>query len=747
MIDHVNCNDSNDLGFPMQDRVIRSFLFALLALSGATSFAQGKPYHLTAVDLKQHIIWDAKLREPEGSGLAFGGQDQDSDDGRGHTHIWADGRWKSIHQELVRANPLQKQHAGLWRLRNQTKGALATARRIYFKGLLREKENELLRTDLAPQLMQTRNALAAFSWPAGLAGPFDSGDEPEKNPFNSGDKPEMNTYYRGQIEYAKKKLSAAGEGLSIPQSINADTLSALLEVQIELELAAQSLAAEPPARAMNCGAARLADRRQGPSGRTIAYDAKHKVYVIFGGDHLDYLTNDTWVFDPKVMRWYQKHPQGAPPPRANHQLAVTAEGTIRLSGGYTYSSNTGYTGGQYRNLDDGEWEYDIATNRWKGGELVAADARTYRAGPFHPGYFHLGGRPDAKKFTAWLSRIPANQWIATNPIHRPRLNRDWGTARIDPSHDLMLRFSGGHSAHGGTDVLHYHFSTNRWELPCAVEFPLGQLYSNTSYPNGYNFNLRPWITGHTYQNYEYSRNIRQMIFAGRPRHSYFYDVVRGDWVARKKKPQAMQYNNCFYTLTLTGTPSGVICWDRNGRVHRFDSTKRNWVELPLTGDNLPGAYVDNSTIAYDANRNRVLILNTAGYRKPYDGQIFSVDLKTNRVAALSPGGRKHAANFATIDKCCFHIKSDLLILGTYLKGGEDHTPTPAYDCKNNCWVTLDLKYNVSRRGARTLRQFPHTRSDGLMYDENRNLIWGTDTNSQVYVLRLDTTTANQQPLR
>ena len=42
----------------------------------------------------------------------------------------------------------------------------------------------------------------------------------------------------------------------------------------------------------------------------------------------------------------------------------------------------------------------------------------------------------------------------------------------------------------------------RWyKRAFPVEFPLGQLYSNTSYPRGYNLNRRPGMTGHTYQNY------------------------------------------------------------------------------------------------------------------------------------------------------------------------------------------------------------------------------------------------------
>ena len=53
------------------------------------------------------------------------------------------------------------------------------------------------------------------------------------------------------------------------------------------------------------------------------------------------------------------------------------------------------------------------------------------------------------------------------------------------------------------------------------------------------------------------------------------------------------------------------------------------------------------------------------------------------------------------------------------------------------WVMLDIKYATGERFGNTTRAFPHSRSDGLMYDARRKLIWGTDTNSQVYVLRLD----------
>ena len=121
--------------------------------------------------------------------------------------------------------------------------------------------------------------------------------------------------------------------------------------------------------------------------------------------------------------------------------------------------------------------------------------------------------------------------------------------------------------------------TNRWELPNPVEFPLGQLYSNTSYPDGFNFNLRPWITGHTYQNYGYESGSVRLIFTGRPRNFYLYDPEVGDWTGLTAKPRGMIYDGCFYTLTVCPTPCGLVAWTQQGRLFRLDATRKEWKEM------------------------------------------------------------------------------------------------------------------------------------------------------------------------
>ncbi len=703
---------------------IRYSIVTLFALQCVVAAADpNRSYRLESVDLKTPIIWGAQLQRSDRKGLAFGGQHQDAKDGRPHTRILVDGQWKPIHAELRSKNPLQTHVATLSALRTQVKNTAAQVRTTYFQGSTRDQQRAVFATTQVPAV--ARIVVALDQELRMLSKRVDDEYVVEQSAF-----------VRRQILLARELLKSL-DWADVPGVVRL-----LWQAQTRIERASESCDAQPPPRAMNCGRARRIGDKYGAESQTIAYDAKTKLYVVFGGDHLDYLTNDIWVFDEAKRRWFQRHPKGAPAPRANHRLVFKSEGVVSLVGGYTYSNSTDYLGGQYVGLVDATWDYDVEENRWSSAsgnaaKLKPADSRIYRKGPFHPAFFLQGERPDAAKFSAWLAKLPVNEWVATNPLYRPRLNRDWGTARLDSDHDVVLRWSGGHSAHGGTDVPHFHLSTNRWELPFPVEFPLGQLYSNTSYPNGLNFNHRPWMTGHTYQNYAYDSVSQLMVKAGRPRHFYLYDPVVGDWIARGEKPKAMQYNSCFYTLTLCSTPRGVVCWGKYGKVHLFDSKARRWSQLELTGEELPGAYVDNSTICYDSIRNRVLIFNTPGYGKPFDGEVYAISMRTNVVTRLSPLSMEHANRFQNVDKCCYDPVNQLVLFGTYLKDVSEHSATPAYDCERNRWVTLDLKYRLEKRGQRTIRAFPHRRSDAIMYDARRKLIWGTDTNSQVYVLRLE----------
>jgi len=640
---------------------VRTTLIVLLFLAQA----QEKRYRLPSTDLKQRVIWGSTLEVPDGPSLAFGGQDQKSEDGNPHTRIKVDGAWKAVHEELRASNPLQKYHDRCRALRDLHKDLTSKARTRFFEG-------ETGEPGVQPEVVRGIETLLS-----------ELPDGPPKE----------------RLAKAKSEASTAA-------------------LQQLLELAAEALDAEPAPRALS----------------PIAYDATTKLFVVFGGDHLDYLTNDTWVFDPEKRKWSMRHPKSAPPPRANHQLKA-ADGKVTLTGGYTYAPNTDYMGGQYRDQNDGDWVYDIAADTWTGGKAVSPDSRTYRTGRLHPDFYAQAPRPAAVEL-----KLAPNTWVKMNPPQLPALNRDWGTAVLDPDRDLILRWSGGHCAHGGTDVLQYHIRTNRWELCYPVEFPLGQLYTNTEYPEGVNFNRRPWVTGHTYQNYGYDPNLKKMLFTGRHEDCHVYDPTVGDWTGRFAKPKGMVHGDCFYTLTLTPTPEGLVCWTKDGKLFRFEG--KEWIEKPLNGAKLPGSVVDNSTVVYDSKRER-LIFARKGYgdKTGFSGELHEVSVKTWAVASISPEGKEPAAGIPYLCQIRYDVANDFFLVGGLLKAGEDGVRrTPAYDPAGNRWVSL--KITGDDPSGKTGRNV----SLGMMYDAKRKVFWAVDTNSQVYVLQLDVKTADLKPM-
>ena len=90
----------------------------------------------------------------------------------------------------------------------------------------------------------------------------------------------------------------------------------------------------------------------------------------------------------------------------------------------------------------------------------------------------------------------------------------------------------------------------------------------------------------------------------------------------------------------------------------------------------------------------------------------------------------------------YDAANDLLLVGGTLRPGPDGLRrTPAYDCAADRWISLRIAgQDPSGKRGRNV-------SLGLMYDTTRKLFWAVDTNSRVYVLRLDPKTADPQPLK
>lgn len=678
--------------------------FALSAAAERRTYLPQRLYPKT-----ERRAWAAAAEAPDGTALAFGGLHQERSDPRGHTCFRNGGVWTSLYAELVANNPLQRFHARIWALRDQVKNATAKARYAFFQAHPADQQAAALAREVAP--VHGRIAIEASAIADGLRARA----------------PDLDRYERDQAIRAAGKLTAIAEQAHklLPQSrsqASPSLVAAMGDIRIALEKAAEMVDAEPPPRALS----------------PIAFDASTGLFVLFGGDHFDYLTNDIWVFDPALRKWMQRHPPDAPPPRANHVLIATGDGRVTVRGGYGYTSAPEYSG-QYRSISDGEFVYDVAANRWSGNSaaaLATADARTYRTGAHLPAHFLQGAPPDRASVSAKLDALAPNRWLKLDPPLRPVPNRDWGLVVLDAEHDIILRWAGGHSAHGGSDVVHYHLATNRWELPFPLEFPLGQSGEGDGwYLAGVNFNGRPWMPVHTYAAYAYDSAARRLVFADSFRDYYLYDPDVADWVGSGPRHHGMT-SNTVYTQALVETAHGVVCWTKEGRLFRFDAKAGAWEEMRISG-HIPGAVVDNSAIAYDSKRDRIVMIRRAGGTPAFDGRIYTVDLKTMQAKALSPGGMERAANFPAVVRLSYDPDRDLMLVGTTLPPDAAGVQrTPAYDPAGNRWVTLRLAGDQPATGH----------SMGLVYDKKRKLHWASDRRGQIWVLRLVPAAAGMEAL-
>jgi len=98
----------------------------------------------------------------------------------------------------------------------------------------------------------------------------------------------------------------------------------------------------------------------------LVFDPVSKKILLFGGDGLDQLRADTWLYDPAVRTWEERAPAIGPSPRFGHALVYLPQSRkLLLVGGNGYTSSVSYQAMLYRRLPWEMWTYDVATNAWE----------------------------------------------------------------------------------------------------------------------------------------------------------------------------------------------------------------------------------------------------------------------------------------------------------------------------------------------------------------------------------------------
>ena len=524
----------------------------------------------------------------------------------------------------------------------------------------------------------------------------------------------------------------------------------------------------------------------------LCYDPVNKKVILFGGDQLDQLLSDTWTFDVVTQKWEQKKPTRGPLPRAGHALLWLPKAKkILLLGGYGYTSAIGYVESLYRRLPLEAWIYDTANDRWdlikrfEGKELpegppnfflsatvdeednvlVLSNNGTWickldaskpdadgaakhevksgtverRTGPHDPTWYKEGvPAVDPAKVDADLKSLPANQWLQLPTPKLPRPNMDWGSAVFAPDLDLIVRFSGGHSAYSGTAPQVYDVKTDRYTIPFAPEYPLEYVYSNDQVRGEWSFKNNPWMTGHTYKSTGYDPNLKCLVFAPHE-YSYFFDPSTGKW---SRGPERNPYRSNFYVVTVCATPKGAVVWADGPKgdagLWRLDADSRTWKLLPLKGP-LPGKSPDQHGMAYDSKRDRLLFFSNADKNK---GDVAAYDFKNGEAKWLNTAGKDKAD--VPSRETIYLPELDAVLIGARVPvDGKQHWAL--YDCAKNAWFGAELT-GLDPIGKGTGSN-AFNNSMGLMYDPNRKLIWAVGQNGHVHVLRLEPASVTLRELK
>jgi hypothetical protein len=350
---------------------------------------------------------------------------------------------------------------------------------------------------------------------------------------------------------------------------------------------------------------------------------------------------------------------------------------------------------------------------------VTPGAELYRTGiGYDPNWLAAAKNPQID-----FSTLEPNKWAKTPIARLPIRNRAWGATVYIPDTDEIVRWSGGHSAHGGNDVLHYDIDQNYWIQGYWAEFPIGWVAASGIPPLLWSFKGRPAYVPHTYKLYTYDHAEKKLVYLSPgsfdKNYIWLYDVFERDWeFPPTEAPFAPSLTN-----KIVDTAHGPVVW-ANG-LWLFATRQKTWTALDVTSGTLPGRNHDNSGMVYDPVRDRLLIANSRGRSF---AQLWQYSFSTGKITKLNPG------NGAVLNPGSLHRREILYVPGydiflfTANSEVNGQANIIAYDPDSNEWFRVPVDDSAGK-GIFSL-------SASYMYDAQRDLIWVVNARSEVFVMRL-----------
>jgi len=564
---------------------------------------------------------------------------------------------------------------------------------------------------------------------------------------------------------AVRRLDAAVAAIKAVQgklsgAITPDFIAEVRASRVVFEQVVDALAVEPPGRARS----------------QTAYDPIRKKIILFGGDGLDRVLSDTWVYDCATRTWEQRFPEKCPTPRAGHILAWLPKAQkLVLAGGYSREW-----------LAQEVWVYDVAANEWKMLLHVPLKPEDYGRAQFSPNAPRVTCRdvqtgavndddvlvcvtpaerpslitwavkvdvaatvPVAEGMAAtsgaytfnridpaiWeraatqgrpYSDLPPNVWTSLDfPRYAPGARNRWGTTAYDSDRHQLLFWGGGHATSQENDVAHFSLRGGFWTIGYHPDDPIDRVYA--SQPTPLSFNDRAHVPVHAYKAYCYDATAGKMLYFDRA-----YNPAVREW-----EPQpipGLEHRGVMHSF-MAPTPKGAVTYSEKG-LFLFDAKAGKWNKLPWDGPPFGGIWCDGHGLRYDSKRDCLWLAN--------DKDIWRYDLATGKAAKLGITKPKALGQFIFWGEQVYLPDADLMLLMRLFAAPDGKQRNIAWDPADGRFYWADLKFEAKGKPVE-FKENPFSWSDALAYDPKLKLvILNNSSDYKVWVLKFDRKAAKME---